>query len=86
MRLIFELIQLTGAFLYILAALRESRFLGYNMFIENLVGLRCIPPEVHPLSVKSLVDDRPIPSYVSLFVLSDADNTSIEDLLFDRIG
>lgn len=36
-RLIFELIQLTGALLYILAALREMKFLGYNMFIENLV-------------------------------------------------
>lgn len=36
-RLIMELIQLIGAFLYILAALRESRFLGYKMFIENLV-------------------------------------------------
>lgn len=39
-RLVTELIQLSGAFLYIVAALRESRFLGYNMFIENLV---CIP-------------------------------------------
>lgn len=36
-RLVFELIQLIGAFLYIVAALREMRFLGYNMFIENLV-------------------------------------------------
>lgn len=36
-RLVFELIQLTGAFLYIVAALRESKFLGYKMFIENLV-------------------------------------------------
>lgn len=36
-RLVFEIIQLVGAFLYIAAALREMRFLGYNMFIENLV-------------------------------------------------
>lgn len=36
-RLVTELVQLIGAFLYILAALRESRFLGYKMFIENLV-------------------------------------------------
>lgn len=37
-RLVTELIQLTGAFLYIVAALRESKFLGYKMFIENLVS------------------------------------------------
>lgn len=37
MRLISEVILLIGAFLYILAALRESRFLGYKMFIENLM-------------------------------------------------
>lgn len=29
-----------GAILYIVAALREARFLGLNMFIENLVRLR----------------------------------------------
>lgn len=38
-RLITELIQLTGAFLYIVAALREMKFLGYHMFIENLVSM-----------------------------------------------
>lgn len=37
-RLIAELVLLCGAILYIAAALRESRFLGYNMFIENLVS------------------------------------------------
>lgn len=37
-RLITELVQLTGAFLYIVAALREMKFLGYHMFIENLVS------------------------------------------------
>lgn len=36
-RVITELIQLAGAFLYIVAALREMKFLGYHMFIENLV-------------------------------------------------
>lgn len=36
-RLLTEIIQLVGAFLYIVAALRESKFLGYHMFIENLV-------------------------------------------------
>lgn len=38
-RFVTELIQLTGAFLYIAAALREMKFLGYHMFIENLVSL-----------------------------------------------
>lgn len=37
-RFFTELIQLTGAFLYIVAALREMKFLGYHMFIENLVS------------------------------------------------
>lgn len=36
-RIITEIIQLAGAFLYIVAALREMKFLGYHMFIENLV-------------------------------------------------
>lgn len=36
-RLIAEMVQLLGAIIYILAAARESRFLGYKMFIENLV-------------------------------------------------
>ncbi|XP_059608807.1 transient receptor potential cation channel subfamily V member 5 [Phlebotomus argentipes] len=36
LRIISEVILLVGAVLYILAALRESRFLGYKMFIENL--------------------------------------------------
>lgn len=38
-RLITEMIQLIGAFLYIVAALREMKFLGYHMFIENLVRI-----------------------------------------------
>lgn len=36
-RLVTEVIQLIAAFLYLLAALREMKFLGYHMFIENLV-------------------------------------------------
>ncbi|KAG4078966.1 hypothetical protein HA402_010918 [Bradysia odoriphaga] len=36
-RLVAEVILLCGAMLYILAALRESKFLGYHMFIENLM-------------------------------------------------
>jgi len=38
-RLIAELLLETGAVLYILAALREARFLGLHMFIENLVNI-----------------------------------------------
>lgn len=40
-RLVTEVVQLTGAFLYIAAALREMKFLGYHMFIENLVSSKC---------------------------------------------
>jgi hypothetical protein len=36
-RIFCELCMETGSMLYILAALREARFLGLNMFIENLV-------------------------------------------------
>ncbi|KAK7863240.1 hypothetical protein R5R35_001452 [Gryllus longicercus] len=36
-RIVAELCMLLGAILYILAALREARFLGLNMFIENLM-------------------------------------------------
>lgn len=36
-RLTAEVIMEIAAMLYIIAALREARFLGLNMFIENLV-------------------------------------------------
>lgn len=36
-RLTAEILMEIAAALYILAALREARFLGLNMFIENLV-------------------------------------------------
>lgn len=36
-RLIAEILMEIAAVLYILAALREARFLGPNIFIENLV-------------------------------------------------
>lgn len=38
LRIIAELINFVGAILYLVVALREARFLGYKMFIENLVG------------------------------------------------
>lgn len=40
LRIIAELINFVGAILYLLVALREARFLGYKMFIENLVSRR----------------------------------------------
>lgn len=39
LRIIAELINFVGAILYLLVALREARFLGYKMFIENLVSI-----------------------------------------------
>lgn len=39
LRLTTEIMMEIGAILYICAALREARFLGLNMFIENLVSL-----------------------------------------------
>lgn len=38
-RLAAEIVMEISAVLYILGALREARFLGLNMFIENLVRL-----------------------------------------------
>ncbi|XP_030372059.1 transient receptor potential cation channel subfamily V member 5 [Scaptodrosophila lebanonensis] len=37
MRIMAEIINFVGAILYLLVALREARFLGYKMFIENLM-------------------------------------------------
>lgn len=37
-RLLAELLLQIGASLYIIAALREAKFLGLQMFIENLVS------------------------------------------------
>lgn len=38
LRMVTELIILIGSLLYLIAALREARFLGYKMFVENLVN------------------------------------------------
>lgn len=38
-RLTAEVVMYFAAVLYILAALREARFLGLNMFFENLVRI-----------------------------------------------
>lgn len=38
LRVICEIVILVGSLLYLLTALREAKFLGYKMFIENLVS------------------------------------------------
>lgn len=38
LRMVSEVLILIGSLLYLIAALREARFLGYKMFVENLVG------------------------------------------------
>lgn len=38
MRIVAEIVIFFGAILYLLSALREAQFLGYKMFIENLVS------------------------------------------------
>lgn len=76
-RLVAELVLLTGAFLYIFAALRESRFLGYHMFIENLVSF--LFSKVNFSLIKSClpIDDCAISSHVPVFVLSDDDRAMV---------
>lgn len=44
LRLVTEMLILIGSLLYLIAALREARFLGYKMFVENLVR----PSETRP--------------------------------------
>jgi len=38
LRIVAELLNFVGAILYLIVALREARFLGLKMFIENLVS------------------------------------------------
>lgn len=38
-RVLAELTMLSGAFLYLVSAFLEARFLGLRMFFENLVSL-----------------------------------------------
>lgn len=40
LRLVTEMLILIGSLLYLIAALREARFLGYKMFVENLVRVK----------------------------------------------
>lgn len=69
LRLMTEIIQLIGAFFYIVAALREMKFLGYHMFIENLVRFshELLPHQL--LSLKLLLFQMTAPSRV-MFLFS----------------
>lgn len=92
-RLITEIIQLSGAFLYIVAALRESKFLGYNMFIENLVRemkhykeIKCGVRKFNKNPIIYLfVDDCTVACNVFILVLSHDDATTITNILLNRI-
>lgn len=37
-RFIFEALTVAGGFLYLVDAVREARFLGYQTFTQNMVG------------------------------------------------
>ncbi|XP_067008057.2 transient receptor potential cation channel subfamily V member 5 [Anabrus simplex] len=74
-RITCELSILLGSFLYILAALREARFLGLNMFIENLMTApsrvmfltSCIFMQIMPLLRFSCLKE--IEDIVAVFVM-----------------
>lgn len=72
-RLVAELILLSGALLYILAALRESKFLGYHMFIENLVSDIDLFQSLCSKIKIVFLDDCSFKSNVSFFLLLDDD-------------
>lgn len=60
-----------AAALYIFAALREARFLGLNMFIENLVRQSNDGDIYNEILMKEMIflDDCTVQSNVSLFLL-----------------
>lgn len=60
-----------AATLYIFAALREARFLGLNMFIENLVRQSNDGNIYNEILTKEMIflDDCTVQSNVSLFLL-----------------
>lgn len=80
-----------GAILYNAAALREARFLGLNMFIENLVSvilkidsLSSRFSQTFQLRALHFTDDRAVSRYVSLFLLHPALLSDIETTLRGR--
>lgn len=70
-RLTAEVLMEIAATLYIFAALREARFLGLNMFIENLVRQSNDGDIYNEILTKEMIflDDRTVQSNVSLFLL-----------------
>lgn len=86
-RLVAELVLFSGAILYILAALRESRFLGYNMFIENLVNKSTFQSLFIFINWYFWVsDDCPISGNVSILLLSDDDRSMASSRMPNGIG
>lgn len=65
------------------AALRESRFLGYNMFIENLVDEVDLK-FVYTLIRVSFIDDCPIACYVSILLLPHDDRSVASSIMSYR--
>lgn len=58
-RLSAEFFLEIGAFLYIIAALREAQFLGLNMFIENLVrGIKIV---INKISLQRKIHPNEMP-------------------------
>lgn len=78
LRLVTEILILIGSLLYLIAALREARFLGYKMFVENLVSgsphVYSQTPPAEPNEAHSLLFPlTPVPSshvYVSILPTS----------------
>lgn len=70
-RLTAEVLMEIAATLYIFAALREARFLGLNMFIENLVRQSNDGDIYNKILTKEMIflDDCTVQSNVSLFLL-----------------
>ena len=83
-RLCAEFALFIGAILYIVAALRESRFLGYKMFVENLVNFALKPSikDFHYLFIHS--DDSSVSCHVSILVLYYDGGALVAVFLFNR--
>lgn len=77
-----------GSFFYIVAALREARFLGLSMFIENLVSkataleLRKKIATLFRITQTNFADDCSFSSNVPLFLHIDDDRAISEIPLF----
>lgn len=99
LRLVTEILILIGSLLYLIAALREARFLGYKMFVENLVSgpgwlasLYSIPrsyvtrPNECPFFTLSWTEHRSITGHVPVLVLPNDGRAVPALILFDRDG